>query len=87
VKAGLTPYRALQAATRDPARFLGIDSESGTVAVGKRADLVLVEANPLEDLSNLWRQAGIVLHGRFLPKAELHEMMEKMAASYPKPVP
>jgi imidazolonepropionase-like amidohydrolase len=87
VKAGLTPYRALQAATRDPARFLGIDSESGTVAVGKRADLVLLEANPLDDLSNLWRQAGVVLNGRFLSKAELQEMMESMAAAYPKTTP
>jgi imidazolonepropionase-like amidohydrolase len=87
VKAGLTPFRALSAATRDAARFLGIESESGTVAVGKRADLVLVEGSPLDDLSNLWRQAGLVLNGRFLAKAELHGMMEKMAAAYPKAAP
>jgi imidazolonepropionase-like amidohydrolase len=83
VRAGLTPFQALSAATREPARFLGIDGESGTVGVGKRADLLLIEANPLEDLSNLWRRTGVVLHGRWLPRAELDAMMERMAASYP----
>jgi imidazolonepropionase-like amidohydrolase len=83
VKAGLTPYRALRAATSEPARFLGIDGESGTIGVGKRADLLLIEANPLDDVSNLWRRTGVVLHGRWLPRAELEAMMERMAATYP----
>jgi imidazolonepropionase-like amidohydrolase len=83
VKAGLTPYQALRAATSDPARFLGIDGESGTVGVGKRADLLLIEANPLEDLENLWKRVGVMLDGRWLPRAELEAMLERMAASYP----
>jgi imidazolonepropionase-like amidohydrolase len=83
VKAGLTPYQALRAATSDPARFLGIGAESGTVSVGKRADLLLVEANPLEEISHLWRRVGVVLAGRWLPQAELDAMLERMAASYP----
>jgi imidazolonepropionase-like amidohydrolase len=85
VRAGLTPYQALRAGTRDAARFLGIEAESGTVAVGKRADLLLVEANPLEDPANLWRQIGVMLNGRWLPKAELTRMLERMAATYPEP--
>lgn len=85
VKAGLTPYQALRAGTIDPARFLGIDADSGTIDVGKRADLLLVEANPLEDPSNLWRLSGVMLNGRWLPQAELHRMLEQMAATYPKP--
>jgi hypothetical protein len=82
VRAGLTPYQALRAATRDAARFLGIEGESGTVAVGKRADLLLVDANPLDDPSNLWGQVGVMLNGRWLPKAELTRMLERMAATY-----
>ena len=83
VKAGLTPYRALRGATSEPARFLGIGAESGTVSVGKRADLLLVEANPIEEISNLWRRVGVVLDGRWLPQAELDAMLERIAASYP----
>ena len=82
VKAGLRPYHALRAATADPARFLGIEGESGTIGLGKRADLVLVDANPLEDPSNLWRLTGVMLNGRWLPRADLHRMLEEMAATY-----
>ncbi len=85
VKAGLTPYQALRAATSEPARFLRIGAESGTIGVGKRADLLLIEANPLEDLSNLWRRVGVVLDGRWLPQAELDVLLERMAATYPSP--
>jgi len=52
VEAGLTPLEALQAATLNPARFLGKAQEFGTVEEGKRADLVLLDANPLEAISN-----------------------------------
>jgi len=83
VKAGLTPYQALRAATIDPARFLGIDGDSGTIGVGKRADLILIDANPLEDPSSLWRLQGVVLDGRWLSDEELHGMLERLAASYP----
>ena len=84
VKAGLTPYQALRAGTSDAARFLGIDADGGSIGVGKRADLLLVDANPLEDPSNLWRLSGVMLNGRWLPQAELHRMLEQMAAAYPK---
>ncbi len=85
VKAGLTSYQALRAGTSDAARFLGIDADGGTIGVGKRADLLLVDANPLEDPSNLWRLSGVMLNGRWLPQAELHRMLEQMATTYPKP--
>jgi imidazolonepropionase-like amidohydrolase len=83
VSAGLTPYQALRAATSEPARFLGIDGDSGTIAVGKRADFLLVEANPLEDPGNLWQRVGVVRNGRWLPEAELIRLLERMAAAYP----
>jgi imidazolonepropionase-like amidohydrolase len=51
VRAGFTPLEAIQAATIVPARAMGLDKETGTVEVGKRADLILVAGNPLEDIS------------------------------------
>ena len=82
VEAGLSPYQALRAGTRDAARFLGFEGESGTIAVGKRADLLLLDANPLEGPSNLWRQVGVMLDGRWLSKADLTGLLERMAAGY-----
>ncbi len=84
VAAGLSPFAALRAATSAPARFMGIDAEAGTIAVGQRADLLLVEADPLEDIGNLWRQRGVVLAGRWLPRTEIRRMLDELAAAYPK---
>ena len=63
VEAGLTPLEALQAATLEPARFLGIDAISGSVTVGKHADLVLLDANPPRDVRNARRLRSVVLDG------------------------
>ena len=75
VRAGLTPYQALAAATRNPAEFLGASAEWGTVAVGRRADLVLLAANPLSDITNTARIEGVVLGGRWLAKGQLDRMI------------
>lgn len=64
VEAGLSPAEALYAATLMPARFLGITRESGTVAVGRRADLVLLDADPLRDIANTRRIHAVLLGGR-----------------------
>jgi imidazolonepropionase-like amidohydrolase len=66
VAAGLTPFEALRTGTVNVARFLGRDRESGTVAVGRRADLVLLEADPLADIRNTRRIAGVMAGGRWL---------------------
>ena len=68
---GLTPLQALQAATRNSSRFLGLQNEIGTVEVGKMADLVLLEANPLQDIGNVRRIRAVVAAGRFLDRATL----------------
>jgi imidazolonepropionase-like amidohydrolase len=81
VEAGLSPYAAIEAATRNPAEYLGRLTESGTVEVGKRADLLLVEGDPLADLSRLRRPAGVVLAGRWLPREELDRLLDQVAAS------
>jgi imidazolonepropionase-like amidohydrolase len=75
VTAGLTPYQALAAATRDPAEFLGATAEWGTIEPGKRADLVLLGANPLRDIRNTTRIDAVSLGGRWMEQAQLDGMV------------
>jgi adenine deaminase len=84
VKAGLSPYQAINAATHDAAEFVGGLEEWGTVAVGRRADLILVEANPLDDVSNASKQVGMMVRGRWYPKAELQAKLDALAEKYAK---
>ena len=63
VQAGFTPMEALQAATVVPARVMGIEKESGTIERGKRADLVILGANPLEDISNSRKTERVMQSG------------------------
>ena len=79
VASGLTPYEALRAGTAAPARFFGATDRFGTVAPGREADLVLLEANPLEDIDSASRIAGVMLRGRWLPRAELDERLRQLA--------
>lgn len=79
VGAGLTPYQALLAGTRNPAVAVGRPDGFGTVAVGKRADLVLLDADPLADIRNVWRRAGVFVAGRYLSAAEIDERLRRYA--------
>jgi imidazolonepropionase-like amidohydrolase len=81
VAAGLTPYEALRAATVNAAEFLGASDRFGTIAVGRRADLILCERNPLEDVRNAAKRAGVMLRGRWLNEAELRRMLDALAAA------
>jgi imidazolonepropionase-like amidohydrolase len=76
VQAGLTPWQALAAGTVNPARFLGAEREWGTIAPGRRADLVLLAANPLDDIANTARVAGVAMGGRWHERAELDAMID-----------
>jgi cytosine/adenosine deaminase-related metal-dependent hydrolase len=71
VKAGLSPYDAIRAGTSDAARFLHRENEFGTVAVGRRADLLLLTANPLESVGNVANRVGLMLRGDWLSEGEL----------------
>jgi len=71
VRSGLSPLQALEAATLVPARFLGIDDELGAIEPGRRADLVLLAANPLDDIRNSRAIEGVVSRGRWWSVAEL----------------
>jgi imidazolonepropionase-like amidohydrolase len=75
VTAGLSPLQALQAATLNPARYLGLSNLLGTIEKGKIADLVLLEANPLENIGNTKKIAAVVVNGRYLPKESLQKML------------
>jgi imidazolonepropionase-like amidohydrolase len=79
VEAGLTPYQALAAATRSPADFLRASMEWGTIERGKRADLLLLAGNPLEDIRNTSRIEAVVLGGRWLDGAERERMIAAAA--------
>ena len=80
--AGLTPLQVLQSTTRNVADFLNRQSTMGSVDEGKNADLVLLGANPITDAANLDKIDGVVLHGKYLSKAELEKMESDVAAAY-----
>jgi imidazolonepropionase-like amidohydrolase len=76
VEAGLTPLQALQAATRNTAQAVVLGDELGTVEVGKLADLVLLEADPLAAITNTTRIAAVVANGRLLVQPELRGLLQ-----------
>ena len=84
--AGLTPWQVLESGTRNVARYasevLKADGRFGTVAVGQRADLVLLDGDPLRDLANLQRRSGVMVAGRWLPWSELESRLAALAARH-----
>jgi imidazolonepropionase-like amidohydrolase len=81
VEAGLTPYQALRAATLNAGEFFGV--ASGKVAVGQRADLLLLHANPLTDIRNVSQLEGVILNGQWLPHEKLQGMLDDQATVAP----
>ena len=79
VGAGVTPYEALETGTRNVAAFFGTLATTGTIEVGKRADLILLDANPLTDIRNTAKQSGVMVRGRWLPKAEIETRLAAIA--------
>jgi imidazolonepropionase-like amidohydrolase len=75
VSAGLTPSDALQAATRGAAQFLGRERDFGAIESGKMADLVLLDANPLEDIGNTRKIAAVIRGGNYLDRAALDKLL------------
>lgn len=71
VKSGFTPMEAIQAATIVPARVMKIDNEVGTIETGKRADLIILDANPLEAISNIRKISSVIAGGRLYDPAQL----------------
>jgi len=85
VVAGLTTYEALCCGTRNAsiiAERMGVDSDWGTIAVGKHADLILLSENPLADVRNTRSHIGVMLRGRWLSRTQLEQMVEDFTATY-----
>jgi hypothetical protein len=85
VQAGLTPLETLQAATRNTAQAVGLGDDLGTIEVGKLADLVLLEADPLTAITNTTQIAAVVANGRLLEKPDLQTLL--VAAEQPVATP
>jgi imidazolonepropionase-like amidohydrolase len=83
VKAGLTPMETIIAATRHSAESLGKSDELGTIEPGKAADLVLLDQNPLEDISNTRKIRAVIANGRVFRRPELDAMLETAAKEAP----
>ncbi len=85
VDTGLSPFEALRTGTVAVAEFLG--SNTGLVEVGREADLVLLDANPLADIDNTKRIHGVMLRGRWLSRRALDERLERLASGVQRPLP
>lgn len=79
VKSGLTPLETIEAATVRPAQYFGLEDELGTVGEGKRADLILLDANPLEDIENTTAIRAVMKNGQLHDRAALDKMLESAA--------
>ena len=79
VEAGLTPEEAISSATRLPSIWLGIDSEVGTIEVGKYADLLLLDANPLDDIKNIRKISDVFVNGRWLNRSTIDAMLSDLS--------
>src|SRR6202790_5779564 len=79
VEAGFTPMESLQTATSGPAKFLGTESTSGSVQAGQKADLVLLNANPLDDIHNTRKITAVIANGRLFDRAALDRVLREVA--------
>jgi imidazolonepropionase-like amidohydrolase len=84
VESGFTPMEALQTATSNPAEFLGTESSSGSIAAGKIADLLLLSANPLDDIHNTRRIAAVIANGRLFDRAALDLLLAQVETAAKK---
>jgi imidazolonepropionase-like amidohydrolase len=80
--AGMKPYDILRSGSTNVGLYLKEKDNFGTVAVGTRADLILLDANPLEDVSNVARRSGVMVRGRWLSEREIQSRLDQIAASH-----
>ena len=79
---GMTPYEVLEIGTRRPAEYFDATDEFGTVAVGRRADLLLLSANPADDISHIRNRVCVMVNGRWIPSDEIDRRLRNIALFY-----
>lgn len=79
---GMTPFEIIQTASRNVGEYFEDKDSFGTVEADQRADLILLDANPLDDVSNIARRSGVMVRGRWLPEEEIQQRLEDLAAGY-----
>jgi imidazolonepropionase-like amidohydrolase len=83
VDVGLSPYEALRTSTTIPYEYLGEAADAGTIAVGKRTDLLLVQGNPLQDVAAAANISGVLMRGRWIDKAQIDARMAQIRTAGP----
>jgi imidazolonepropionase-like amidohydrolase len=83
--AGISNYEILKSGTANVGQYFKSQDDFGTIAVGKRADLILVNANPLQNLANAEKRSGVMIRGRWLPETDIQARLRQIAAAYEKP--
>ena len=79
---GMTPYEVLEIGTRRPAEYFDAADQFGTVAVGSRADLILLEANPADDIGSVRNRVGVMVNGQWIPADEIERRLREIALFY-----
>ena len=79
---GMTPYEVLEIGTRRPAEYFDAADQFGTVAVGRRADLILLEANPADDIGSVRNRVGVMVNGQWIPADEIERRLREIALFY-----
>jgi imidazolonepropionase-like amidohydrolase len=82
VDAGLSPFEAIRAGTSGAAEFMNAEEEFGTIAAGRRADLLLIEGNPLANVSHVNNRVGVMVRGRWYSQVELMNELETLAKRF-----
>ena len=83
--AGISNYEILKSGTANVGQYFKSQDDFGTIAVGKRADLILMNANPLQNLANTEKRSGVMIRGRWLPETAIQARLRQIAAAYEKP--
>jgi len=85
INAGMSPYEAIKTGTYNAAECLGKLDKFGTIQIGKQADLILLEDNPLTDVANITNRCGVMIRGQWFSEDDLQAKLEKIASSYSSP--
>ena len=78
-EAGLSNFAALESATKNPAMFFGTLPTTGTIEKGKIADMILLDANPLEKITNTEKRSGVMIRGKYYTQSEMNRWLDEIA--------